>query len=130
MHNFTTGSGKSPSFFFFTDDRALMIKTVKESEKKILFETDFLFDYEKHIKENKHSLLSKILGVYEIKVSNATPMVFLITENMIGDDFSNIEKAYDLKGSIHARETIVDPDFDTGFIVLKDKNFLKEYKKD
>lgn len=73
-------------------------------------------------------MLSKILGVYEIKVSNATPMVFLITENMIGDDFLNIEKAYDLKGSMHNRETIVD-DSDEGFIVLKDKNFVSESKE-
>jgi len=37
IFNFKTGGGKSPSFFFFTDDKKLMVKTLKSSEKEILF---------------------------------------------------------------------------------------------
>jgi hypothetical protein len=36
IFNFKTGGGKSPSFFFFTDDGKFMIKTLKKSEKDIL----------------------------------------------------------------------------------------------
>lgn len=38
IHNFFTGSGKSQSFFFFSDNKAFVLKTMRESEKKLLFE--------------------------------------------------------------------------------------------
>ena len=45
------GDGKSPSFFFFSDNSLLMIKTMKQEEFDILFDTEetFLLDYLKHI---------------------------------------------------------------------------------
>lgn len=36
MYNFRTGDGKSPSFFFFSDNQLFMLKTMKESEFDIL----------------------------------------------------------------------------------------------
>ena len=69
VHNFKTGTGKSPSFFFFSDNKLLMIKTLKQSEMKILFETNFLVDYYKYILQNPSSLLSRILGVYELQIN-------------------------------------------------------------
>ena len=66
VHNFKTGTGKSPSFFFFSDNNLLMIKTLKKSELKILFDTNFMVDYYKYIVQNTDSLLSRILGVYEL----------------------------------------------------------------
>ena len=74
--NFKTGNGKSPSFFFFTDDKKFMIKTVKSSEMDILFSKNenFLqkyFDYLQMDKEKPiDSLLMKILGVYELHIGN------------------------------------------------------------
>ena len=50
MYNFRTGEGKSPSFFFFSDNNVLMLKTLKDSEFDILFKKGFLLDYYKHIK--------------------------------------------------------------------------------
>jgi len=44
-----------------------MLKTLKMSERDILFEDKFLIEYYKHIVQNKDSLLSKLLGVYEIR---------------------------------------------------------------
>ena len=38
IHNFFTGTGKSSSFFFFSDDKTFVLKTLKESEKKLLLE--------------------------------------------------------------------------------------------
>jgi hypothetical protein len=38
IHNFFTGSGKSSSFFFFSDNKAFVLKTLKESERKLLFD--------------------------------------------------------------------------------------------
>jgi hypothetical protein len=42
MFNFKTGGGKSPSFFFFPDNKLLMLKTLKTSEKEILLNKGFL----------------------------------------------------------------------------------------
>ena len=49
MYNFRTGDGKSPSFFFFSDNQLFMLKTMKESEFDILMKQGFLLDYYKHI---------------------------------------------------------------------------------
>jgi hypothetical protein len=69
IHNFQTGKGKSPSFFFFSDNKVLMLKTLKSSEFDILFKDGFLIDYYKHLMENKDSLLSRYLGIFEVKVN-------------------------------------------------------------
>jgi hypothetical protein len=53
MHNFQIGSGKSPSFFFFSDDRNLMLKTLKSNELDILFEKGFFADYYSYLMEKK-----------------------------------------------------------------------------
>jgi hypothetical protein len=52
IHNFFTGSGKSSSFFFFSDNKAFVLKTLKESEKKLLFEQGVLGSYYRHLKGN------------------------------------------------------------------------------
>ena len=64
IHNFFTGSGKSSSFFFFSDNKTFVLKTLKESEKKLLLDTNLLENYYQHIMENPHTLLSKYYGVY------------------------------------------------------------------
>ena len=45
IHNFFTGSGKSSSFFFFSDNKTFVLKTLKESEKKLLLESNLLENY-------------------------------------------------------------------------------------
>lgn len=51
MYNFKTGDGQSPAFFFFSDNQLLMLKTLKESEKQLLFKKGFILDYFKHVME-------------------------------------------------------------------------------
>ena len=80
-----------------------MMKTLKKSEVEILFEKNFLNDYYYHIKNHENSLLMKIFGVYEIQVKNQNAIYFLITENMIGQDFKAIKRCFDLKGSLYDR---------------------------
>jgi len=123
IYNFQPGSGKSPSFFFFPDNRLLMLKTLKNSEKQILFENGFLLDYFKHVMKNPDTLLMKILGVYEMKVGLTPPVTFILTENMIALDHKRVKCCFDLKGSLYGRETKVsDEDLmkGTGMKVLKD----------
>lgn len=61
-----------------------MLKTLKESEVKILFESNFMVDYYKYIMSNRDSLLSRILGVYEMHLNDQDPIYFFLTENIIG----------------------------------------------
>ena len=59
-------AGKSGSFFFFSHDNRLLIKTMKGNEKKIML--NILDDYIDHIKKsNNKSLLARIYGIYTIK---------------------------------------------------------------
>ena len=66
IYSFDMGQGRSPSYFFFTDNRVIMIKTMKSDEVKILFDSQdgIIVNYMKHISEQPDSLLSKIFGVY------------------------------------------------------------------
>jgi len=66
MYNFQIGQGASPSFFFFSDNKMLMLKTLKESEDQILFKKGFLLDYFKYIMNNPDTLIMKIFGVYQL----------------------------------------------------------------
>lgn len=68
IHNFETGQGKSPSFFFFSDDHTLMLKTLQASEVRILLKTDFLVNYVMHLVRNPDSILSRYFGVYEVRI--------------------------------------------------------------
>lgn len=44
------GTGKSPAFFFYSDNRLLMLKTMKQTEFDILFDDGkFLLDYFRHV---------------------------------------------------------------------------------
>ena len=53
-------------------------------------------------------------------------MVFLVTENMIGNDFKAVQRCFDLKGSLYHRITEIDDEEEkqgSGIKVLKDLNF-------
>ena len=109
----------------------MLIKTLKPSEFDILFEEDgFLEDYFEHTQKNPQSLLSRFLGVYEVKVNKSSSMKFLITENMMGQDFTAVKRCYDLKGSTFDRITDIDLyneiTGESGLNVLKDQN-LQDY---
>lgn len=74
MYHFKTGDGKSPSFFYFTDNKKIMLKTLKESEMEIIFNKDFISNYFMHIMKYPKSLLSKIYGVYQIEIKGKSPI--------------------------------------------------------
>lgn len=135
INSFKTGGGKSPSFFFFTENNLLMMKTMKNSEKDILLDGEFLLDYFVYLMKdtNHESLLMKIFGMYEIKINDNQGMTFLITENMLGQEKDRIYRCYDLKGSMFGRnEKINDWEIQNGSGTkpLKDENFIELYKSD
>jgi hypothetical protein len=68
--------------------------------------------------------LTKILGVYQVRIKKQAPVIFFITENMIGQDFHRIKHCWDLKGATYGRKTEVTDEEQaeqkTGMNVLKD----------
>lgn len=134
IHDIDVGTGKSPSFFFFTDDSRFMLKTMKQSELDIMLDNNaqFLVDYFTHLQLYPDSSLIKILGIYSVQVQEQTPLLFYITENVVGTDVADVVRTYDLKGSVFGRETEMTAEEissgNTGMRVLKDQNF-KDYEK-
>ena len=84
IHNFFTGSGKSQSFFFFSDNKAFVLKTMKESEKRLFLDQGVLDSYYNHVMESEGTYLSKIFGVYQIKVRSMQEITCYIMENLLG----------------------------------------------
>ena len=59
------GVGQSGSFFFFSKDKKLLIKTLRGSEKRVLLDMlDDLIAY--HTNTYNESLLARIYGVFTI----------------------------------------------------------------
>ena len=104
IHNFFTGTGKSSSLFFFTDNKFFVLKTLKEEEKTLLLNKGILNNYFNHLMINKNSLLGRYYGVYTIKVPSMGDLHFIIMNNIIGLDFMSTFRIYDLKGSTFKRK--------------------------
>ena len=60
------GAGASGSFFFLSHDRRFIIKTMTDQEMKLFLKR--LPDYELHLTENPDSIISRIYGVYTIRM--------------------------------------------------------------
>jgi len=101
--SFQPGSGKSSSFFFFADNKSLVLKTLKDEERSLLLEKGVLSSYSEHVKANERSLLSKYLGIFTIRAENMTDVTCIIMDNLLGKDIASIERIYDLKGSTKGR---------------------------
>ena len=78
---------------------------MKASEMKLLLETDLLQHYARHMRGHPDSLLSRFYGVYTFKCGEMDDIHCFITNNLIGKEFPNVERIYDLKGSTHGRRT-------------------------
>lgn len=76
--------GKSGSFFFFSYDRRFIVKTLKTEEvptlKKMMLK---LYNHVNERSYNPGSLLSKIYGLYEIKIEGFESIPIIIMENAV-----------------------------------------------
>lgn len=69
------------------------------------------------------SLLSKYYGVFTIRVKQWGDIDCFIMDNLLGRDFLNIQRIYDLKGSTQGRKVNLTPSQElngSGLKVLKD----------
>lgn len=60
-----------------------------------------------------------------MRIKKQSPIIFFITENVLGDDFHLIRNLYDLKGSTFDRRTPEAAADESELRVLKDQNFIE-----
>jgi 1-phosphatidylinositol-4-phosphate 5-kinase len=59
-----TTSGKSGSFFYYTQDSRFVIKTIPKHEFK--FMKSILKNYHEYLISNPESFISKVLGIHKV----------------------------------------------------------------
>ena len=116
--------GKSGSFFFFSHDNRLLIKTMNNDDFEAF--QRIMRHYFTHIKDNSDlqgSLLARIYGVFSITMADQAPVnLILMGSSRMCPDYT-IANVFDLKGSITKRFN----DWSTvkNTSAIKDENLLK-----
>lgn len=117
--------GKSGSFFLFTNDKRLSIKTIKRNERKTMLK--FLQKYHMHVVNFPKSLLCRVYGVFSISIPGVTMIDLILMQNV----FYQITplKVYDIKGSTAGRTSkkksqVSGPLKDLDFLELKDRLYI------
>jgi len=82
-----------------------VLKTLKDSELQLLLDPSLslLSNYYRYMTDSEDTLLSKFYGIYTISMENMQDITCFIMDNLLGEDFMNIERIYDLKGSTVGR---------------------------
>lgn len=113
-------SGKSGSFFFYSDDGKYMLKTLPK-EEFLLFRR-MLKGYFEYLRKFPNSLITRIYGLHKImsrKKLRTTRLYFIVMGNVFSKSYE-IHSRYDLKGSRIGRSTEKAEDQD---IARKDLDF-------
>jgi len=121
--------GKSGLLFFKTRDERFILKQMSRFEFQSF--TEFAPNYFKYLKQCRDSgtktLLGKIVGVYKVGYKSETTktgmkMDLLIMENLFYN--KNVDRSYDLKGSVRNRLTVVEGESHQGQVLL-DENLVR-----
>lgn len=73
-------SGASGSFFFFSFDNKLLLKTILKEESKTL--RDMIMDYIEHLKvTGNQSLLARIYGIFRVRSPYFAPLEIMVMQN-------------------------------------------------
>lgn len=119
-------SGKSGSFFYYSSDYRFIIKTIHHSEHKYILKS--LRQYYNHIKENPHTLLSRIFGLHRVKLPGNRKIHFVVMGNVFPAN-KDIHEVYDLKGSLFGRKISEEEAKSNPRAVMKDLNWMERKKK-
>ena len=113
------GAGKSGSFFFYSHDHKLIIKTVSSQEKKdLMAKIDSICA---HLAQPEGSLLARIYGLFSISSTQFAKMSFVLMQNVTRYKEMNSHRlTFDLKGSQFKRYAQINGKPNQ---VLKDLNF-------
>lgn len=79
--------------------------------------------YHHHIDDNPNSMLARFYGIYTVKIKFMKPISVVIMDNLMSNQVKQITSIYDLKGSLHRRDTRKIKNART---VRKDLNFLRD----
>eukprot|EP00026_Physarum_polycephalum_P001812 Phypoly_transcript_01815.p1 GENE.Phypoly_transcript_01815~~Phypoly_transcript_01815.p1 ORF type:complete len:964 (+),score=177.55 Phypoly_transcript_01815:205-3096(+) len=93
--------GKSGSFFYYSNDRKFMLKTISATEFDNL--RQMMPNYFLHILQNPNTLLTRLFGLHKISTENSRSIIFVVMENIFLD--YEMEETYDLKGSTIGRKS-------------------------
>ena len=127
-------SGKSGSFFYYTQDGNFMLKTIRRDEFKLM--KGILRQYYDHLtKENTDTLISRIFGLHKIifkrkHTLKADKKIYFCIMNNVFNTHNKIDRRYDLKGSTRGRTTYFPPDVPRdATVAMKDLDFLADKTK-
>ena len=119
-------TGKSGSFFFYSEDGKYMLKTLSKSE--FMFLRSILHHYLSHISTYPNTLIMLIYGMHKIvypRRAKLQRLYFVVLGNLFSSDLE-IHERYDLKGSTHGRVTNEKED---PSVARKDLNLIKRGAK-
>ncbi|OLP80555.1 putative phosphatidylinositol 4-phosphate 5-kinase MSS4 [Symbiodinium microadriaticum] len=94
-------NSKSGEFFFLSQDKKYLVKTISEDEGLLLFR--MLPGYQNHIHSTPTSLIVRFAGLYSVTVAGGGLRYFIIMKSVF-DPAVEIHSHYDLKGSLHHRK--------------------------
>ncbi|KAI8867633.1 SAICAR synthase-like protein, partial [Ramicandelaber brevisporus] len=118
--------GKSGSLFYYSYDYRFIIKTIRESEHKLLLR--ILPDYYQHIKSHPDTLLSRIYGLHRIQMPEHSGKIYFVVMSNIFPPDRDIHEIFDLKGSTLGRKLDDELAKKPGS-VMKDINWLEKRRK-
>ncbi|TPX32674.1 hypothetical protein SeMB42_g07585 [Synchytrium endobioticum] len=118
--------GKSGSFFYYTQDYRFIIKTIHHSEHKFMRKS--LRAYYEHVRNNPHTLMSRIFGLHRVKLPGNRKIHFVVMGNVFPPN-KDIHEVYDLKGSTVGRIVPDEVVKKNPSAVMKDLNFLQRGRK-
>ena len=119
-------SGKSGSFFYFSDDGKYVLKTM--SPEEFVFFKKILPDYFNYLYAEPGSLIPKIFGFHNIRYYSGGEKLkksFIVMENLFSSGHE-IHLRFDLKGSTVGRSTDPSEDFS---VARKDLDFNRSRMK-
>ena len=118
--------GRSGSFFIVTDDKKFILKTIAVEEAQLLIEQNLLYEMSNFFSEHKTSIISRIYGLFQIKIQTGPfsedTIYFILMKNVFGNFKDNVLFKYDLKGSQLNRSTKTNLD-NLDREVMKDVDF-------
>ena len=97
--NFISNS-KSGMYFFYSQDRKYMIKTLKEDECKFL--RRILPHYVRHMTKYPNSLINRYYGLHRVKMPHLRRKIHFVVMNNIFLTPKPIHTKYDLKGATYS----------------------------
>lgn len=116
-------SGKSGSFFYYSDDGKFMLKTM--SKEEFVFFKRLVPQYYNHLKHNPDTLMTRIFGFHTLRQDMAQKIYFVVMGNVFSSGHE-IHERYDLKGSTYGRYTSESED---ATVARKDLDFTKKGMK-